>query len=135
MENELIITRDIVEKYENKFFKNDDLKLFEDAFNEVFPHGAKISEIPKLIPELEEDYSHFVDWLLQQVPPTDTPVVVDTLQDSIVHNGDVIVKGDVIIDDNSEFSIYIKGKIKFEGKLEINTNRIPIYANINKSDS
>lgn len=135
MENELIITRDIVEKYENKFFENDDLKLFEDAFNEVFPHGAKISEIPKLIPELEEDYSHFVDWLLQQVPPTDTPVVVDTLQDSIVHNGDVIVKGDVIIDDNSEFSIYIKGKIKFEGKLEINTNRIPIYVNINKSDT
>ena len=135
MENELIITRDIVEKYENKFFKNDDLKLFEDAFNEVFPHGAKISEIPKLIPELEEDYSHFVDWLLQQVPPTDTPVVVDTLQDSIVHNGDVIVKGDVIIDDNSEFSIYIKGKIKFEGKLEINTNQIPIYVNINKSDT
>ena len=135
MENELIITRDIVEKYENKFFENDDLKLFEDAFNEVFPHGAKISEIPKLIPELEEDYSHFVDWLLQQVPPTDTPVVVDTLQDSIVHNGDLIVKGDVIIDDNSEFSIYIKGKIKFEGKLEINTNRIPIYVNINKSDT
>ena len=135
MENELIITRDIVEKYENKFFENNDLKLFEDAFNEVFPHGAKISEIPKLIPELEEDYSHFVDWLLQQVPPTDTPVVVDTLQDSIVHNGDVIVKGDVIIDDNSEFSIYIKGKIKFEGKLEINTNRIPIYVNINKSDT
>ena len=135
MENELIITRAIVEKYENKFFKNDDLKLFEDAFNEVFPHGAKISEIPKLIPELEEDYSHFVDWLLQQVPPTDTPLVVDTLQDSIVHNGDVIVKGDVIIDDNSEFSIYIKGKIKFEGKLEINTNRIPIYVNINKSDT
>lgn len=135
MENELIITRDIVEKYENKFFKNDDLKLFEDAFNEVFPHGAKISEIPKLIPELEEDYSHFVDWLLKQVPPTDTPVVVDTLQDSIVHNGDVIVKGDVIIDDNSEFSIYIKGKIKFEGKLEINTNQIPIYVNINKSDT
>ena len=131
MENELIITRAIVEKYENKFFENDDLKLFEDAFNEVFPHGAKISEIPKLIPELEEDYSHFVDWLLQQVPPTDTPVVVDTLQDSIVHNGDVIVKGDVIIDDNSEFSIYIKGKIKFEGKLEINTVEIPIYANIN----
>ncbi|WP_367481919.1 hypothetical protein ABX022_10100 [Snodgrassella alvi] len=135
MENELIITRDIVEKYENKFFENDDLKLFEDAFNKVFPHGAKISEIPKLIPELEEDYSHFVDWLLQQVPPTDTPVVVDTLQDSIVHNGDVIVKGDVIIDDNSEFSIYIKGKIKFEGKLEINTNQIPIYVNINKSDT
>ena len=133
MKNELIITRDIVKKYENKFFKNDDLKLFEDAFNEVFPHGTKISEIPKLIPELEEDYSHFVDWLLQQVPPTDTPIVLDTLQDSIVHNGDVIVKGDVIIDDNSEFSIYIKGKIKFEGKLEINTAEIPIYANINKS--
>ena len=131
MENELIITRDIVEKYENKFFKNDDLKLFEDAFNEVFPNGAKISEIPKLIPELEKDYSHFVDWLLQQVPPTDTPIVLDTLQNSIVHNGDVIVKGDVIIDDNSEFSIYIKGKIKFEGKLEINTVEIPIYANIN----
>ncbi|WP_367454751.1 hypothetical protein ABX042_12945 [Snodgrassella alvi] len=131
MENELIITRDIVEKYENEFFKNDDLKLFEDAFNEVFPHGAKISEIPKLIPELEEDYSHFVGWLLKQVPPTDTPIVLDTLQDSIVHNGDLIVKGDVIIDDNSEFSIYIKGKIKFEGKLEINTAEIPIYANIN----
>ena len=131
MENELIITRDIVEKYENKFFKNDDFKLFEDAFNEVFPHGAKISEIPKLIPELEDDYSYFVGWLLKQVPLTDTPIVLDTLQNSIVHNGDVIVKGDVIIDDNSEFSIYIKGKIKFEGKLEINTAEIPIYANIN----
>lgn len=131
MENELIITRDIFEKYENKFFKNDDLKLFEDAFNEVFPHGAKISEIPKLIPELDDDYPDFVDWLLRQVPSTDTPVVLDTLQDSIVHNGDLIVKGDVIIDDNSEFSIYIKGKIKFEGKLEINTAEIPIYANIN----
>ena len=135
MENELIITRDIFEKYENKFFENDDLKLVKDAFNEVFPHGAKISEIPKLIPELEEDYSSFAEWLLQQVPPTDTPIVLDTLQDSIVHNGDIIVKGDVIIDDNSEFSIYIKGKIKFEGKLEINTVEIPIYANINKSDT
>ena len=127
MENELIITREIVEKY--------DLKFVVDTFNEVFPHGAKISEIPKLIPELEEDYPYFVDWLLQQVPSTDTPVVVDTLQNSIVHNGDLIVKGDVIIDDNSEFSIYIKGKIKFEGKLEINTVEIPIYANINKSDT
>ena len=56
--------------------------------------------------------------------------MVDTLQDSIVHNGDVIVKGDVIIDDHSKFSIYIKGQIKFEGKLEINTDQIPIYANI-----
>ncbi|PIT32627.1 hypothetical protein [Snodgrassella alvi] len=135
MENELIITRDIVEKYENKFIENDDRKFVVDTFNEVFPHGAKISEMPKLIPELDDDYPDFVDWLLQQVPPTDTPVVVDTLQDSIVHNGDVIVKGDVIIDDNSEFSIYIKGKIKFEGKLEINTNQIPIYVNINKSDT
>ena len=125
MENELIITRAIVEKYYIKFVV--------DTFNDVFPHGAKISEIPKLIPELEEDYSYFVDWLLQQVPPTDTPVVLDTLQDSIVHNGDIIVKGNVIIDNNSEFSIYIKGKIKFEGKLEINTAEIPIYANINKS--
>lgn len=131
MENELIITRDIVEKYENKFIENDDRKFVIYTFNEVFPHGAKISEIPKLIPELEDDYSYFVDWLLKQVPPTDTPVVLDTLQDSIVHNGDVIVKGDVIIDENSEFSIYIKGKIKFEGKLEINTVEIPIYANIN----
>ncbi|WP_367425827.1 hypothetical protein ABX026_01410 [Snodgrassella alvi] len=131
MENELIITRAIVEKYENKFIENDDRKFVVDTFNEVFPHGAKISEIPKLIPELEDDYSYFVGWLLKQVPPTDTPIVVDTLQDSIVHNGDVIVKGDVIIDDNSEFSIYIKGKIKFEGKLEINTAEIPIYANIN----
>ncbi|WP_367414143.1 hypothetical protein [Snodgrassella alvi] len=131
MENELIITRAIVEKYENKFIENDDRKFVVDTFNEVFPHGAKISEIPKLIPELEDDYSYFVGWLLKQVPPTDTPIVVDTLQDSIVHNGDLIVKGDVIIDDNSEFSIYIKGKIKFEGKLEINTAEIPIYANIN----
>jgi len=135
MENELIITREIVEKYENKFIENDDRKFVVDTFNEVFPHGAKISEIPKLIPELEEDYSSFAEWLLQQVPPTDTPIVLDTLQDSIVHNGDIIVKGDVIIDDNSEFSIYIKGKIKFEGKLEINTVEIPIYANINKSDT
>ena len=133
MENELIITRDIVEKYDMNFFIDNKFVIY--TFNEVFPHGAKISEIPKLIPELEEDYSHFVDWLLQQVPPTDTPLVLDTLQDSIVHNGDVIVKGDVIIDDNSEFSIYIKGKIKFEGKLEINTAEIPIYANINKSDT
>lgn len=131
MENELIITRDIVEKYENKFIENDVRKFVVDTFNEVFPHGAKISEIPKLIPELEEDYSSFAYWLLKQVPPTDTPLVLDTLQDSIVHNGDIIVKGDVIIDDNSEFSIYIKGKIKFEGKLEINTVEIPIYANIN----
>ena len=131
MENELIITRDIVEKYENKFIENDDRKFVVDTFNEVFPHGAKISEMPKLIPELDDDYPDFVDWLLRQVPSTDTPVVLDTLQDSIVHNGDVIVKGDVIIDDNSEFSIYIKGKIKFEGKLEINTNQIPIYVNIN----
>nr|WP_279032613.1 hypothetical protein [Snodgrassella alvi] len=127
MENELIITRDIVEKHY--------LKSVVDTFNEVFPHGAKISEIPKLIPELDNEYPYFVDWLLQRVPPTDTPIVLDTLQDSIVHNGDIIVKGDVIIDDNSEFSIYIKGKIKFEGKLEINTVEIPIYANINKSDT
>ena len=128
MENELIITRDIVEEY------YDDDVVFE--FNIMFPDGAKISEIPKLIPELEKrSYSYFAEWLLKQVPPTDTPIVLDTLQDSIVHNGDVIVKGDVIIDDNSEFSIYIKGKIKFEGKLEINTVKIPIYANINKSDT
>lgn len=132
MENELIITRDIVEKYDMNFFIDNKFVIY--TFNEVFPHGAKISEIPKLIPELDDDYPDFVDWLLKQVPPTDTPVVIDTLQDSIVHNGDLIVKGDVIIDDNSEFSIYIKGKIKFEGKLEINTNQIPIYANINKSD-
>lgn len=122
MENELIITRDILEKYSDKYIV--------EIFNEVFPHGARISEIPKLILELETEYSYFVDWLLRQVPPTDTPVVVDTLQDSIVHNGDVIVKGDVIIDDHSKFSIYIKGQIKFEGKLEINTDQIPIYANI-----
>lgn len=123
MENELIITRDILEKYSDKYIV--------EIFNEVFPNGARISEIPKLILELEEeDYSYFVYWLLEQVSPTDTPVVVDTLQDSIVHNGDVIVKGDVIIDDHSEFSIYIKGQIKFEGKLEINTDQIPIYANI-----
>ena len=132
MENELIITRTIVEKYDLKFI---DDKFVIDTFNEKFPRGAKISEIPKLIPELDEDYPYFVDWLLQQVPSTDTPVVVDTLQNSIVHNGDLIVKGDVIIDDNSKFSIYIKGKIKFEGKLEINTNPIPIYTNINSPSS
>nr|WP_303832284.1 hypothetical protein [Snodgrassella alvi] len=72
-----------------------------------------------------------VYWLIQQVTPTNIPVVVDTLKASIVHDGDVIVKKDIIIDNCSEFSIYIKGKIKFEGKLEINTVEIPIYANIN----
>ena len=69
--------------------------------------------------------------VISQVPLTNTPIVLDTLKASIVHDGDIIVKKDIIIDNCSEFSIYIKGKIKFEGKLEINTDQIPIYANLN----
>ena len=108
MENELIITREIVEKY--------DLKFVVDTFNEVFPHGAKISEIPKLIPELEEDYPDFAYWLLEQVPPTDITLEFDTLQDNIFYNGPIHVKGDVNLVNTQ---IDIIGSLKIDGKLTI----------------
>ena len=108
MENELIITRAIVEKYYIKFVV--------DTFNEVFPHGAKISEITKLIPELEDDYSSFAEWLLQQVPPTDITLEFDTLQDNIFYNGPIHVKGDVNLVNTG---IDLIGSLKIDGKLTI----------------
>ncbi|KES11201.1 Integral membrane protein CcmA involved in cell shape determination [Snodgrassella alvi SCGC AB-598-O11] len=108
MENELIITRDIVEKYYIKFVV--------DTFNDIFPHGAKISEITKLIPELEDDYSSFAEWLLQQVPPTDITLEFDTLQDNIFYNGPIHVKGDVNLVNTG---IDLIGSLKIDGKLTI----------------
>ena len=113
MENELIITRDIVEKYDIKFV---DIKFVVDTFNDIFPHGAKISEITKLIPELEEDYSSFAEWLLQQVPPTDITLEFDTLQDNIFYNGPIHVKGDVNLVNTG---IDLIGSLKIDGKLTI----------------
>ena len=120
MENELIITRDIFEKYSNKYIV--------DIFNEVFPHGARISEIPKLIPELEEDYSDFAEWLLKQVPPTDITLEFDTLQDNIFYNGPIHVKGDVNLVNTG---IDLIGSLKIDGKLTIIGTGI-VYAD--KSD-
>ena len=108
MENELIITRAIVEKYYIKFVV--------DTFNDVFPHGAKISEITKLIPELEEDYPYFAEWLLKQVPPTDITLEFDTVQDNIFYNGPIHVKGDVNLVNTG---IDLIGKLKIDGKLTI----------------
>jgi len=113
MKNELIITRDIVEKYENKFIENDDRKFVIYTFNEVFPHGAKVTDIPKLIPELDDDYPYFAEWLLKELPFNEVPLELDTLQDGLFYNGNVHLKSHAHIPNTS----LIKGELIINGKL------------------
>ena len=105
MENELIITREIVEEY------YDDDIIFE--FNIMFPDGAKISEIPKLIPELDDDYPYFAEWLLKELPFNEVPLELDTLQDGLFYNGNVHLKSHTHIPNTS----LIKGELIINGKL------------------
>lgn len=110
MENELIVTRDIVEKYH---FKED-----VDAFNEVFPRGAKVTDIPKLIPYLEKEgnyrYRLFAEWLLNELPFNNENFIIDgDFCGNIFYNGPVWVKRYAHI----RHSAFIKGTFKINARL------------------
>ena len=112
MEKEIRITRDIVKDYE--------IKTVVDTFNKIFPHGAKISEITKLVPNLGVDYSYFAEWLLEEkLTFNETILEFDTVQNNIFHNGNVHVKSDVNLVNTQ---IDIMGSLKIDGKLIIGDN-------------
>lgn len=108
METELTITHDIIEKFR--------IKCVVNTFNIVFPYGAKITDVPKLLPKIGSYYySLFVKWLLNQLPFNNKILIIDgNICDNLFYNGDVIVKGDIELK-----RAYIKGNLNVDGTLTI----------------
>ena len=109
VENEFIITRDIVEKFR--------LESFVDTFNKVFPDGAKVTDIPKLISHIDGNYYYrlFVQLLLNELPFNNKILVVDgNTCENLFYNGDIRIEGNAKVN-----RIYIKGNLVIDGNLII----------------
>lgn len=108
METELTITRDIIKKFR--------ISCIVNTFNIVFPYGAKITDIPKLLPKIGSYYySLFVKWLLNELSFNNKTLIIDgNTCDNLFYNGDVIVKGDIELK-----RAYIKGNLNVDGILTI----------------
>lgn len=96
-----------------------EMKACEDglrAFKHHFPNGGEALEVLKRCGELgyeELDYIDFGEWLVDNLPPIYTPLVLNNLIGSLFYPNDVHIKGDL----STQGRIYIKGSLKVDGKL------------------
>ena len=84
------------------------------AFRKDFPNGGEALEVLKRCGEL--DYIDFGEWLVDCLPPTYPPLVLNTSIGSLFYPNDVHIKGDM----STQGCIYIKGSLKVDGKLTVN---------------
>ena len=94
-----------------------EMKACEDglrAFKHHFPNGGEALEVLKRCGEL--DYTEFGKWLIDSLPLTYPPLVLNTLIGNLFYPGDVHIKGDV----STQEVICIKGNLKVDGKLTVN---------------
>ncbi|ORF01474.1 hypothetical protein BGI05_08360 [Snodgrassella alvi] len=90
------------------------------AFEQHFPNGGEALEVLKRCEEL--NYIDFGEWLVDCLPPTYPPLVLNTSIGSLFYPNDVHIKGDM----STQGRIYIKGSLKVDGKLTVNK-----YGNVN----
>ncbi|ORF05894.1 hypothetical protein BGI03_09000 [Snodgrassella alvi] len=94
-----------------------EMKACEDglrAFKHHFPNGGEALEVLKRCGEL--DYTEFGKWLIDSLPLTYPPLVLNTLIGNLFYPNDVHIKGDM----STQGRIYIKGSLKVDGKLTVN---------------
>ena len=84
------------------------------AFKQHFPNGGEALEVLKRCGEL--GYTEFGMWLVDCLPSTCPPLVLNTFVGNLFYPNDVHIKGDV----STEGLIYIKGNLKVDGKLTVN---------------
>lgn len=105
-EEEFIVTQKWLE--ENGAYEDD----IQD-FRKYFPNGGEALEVLKWCGEL--DYIYFGEWLVDWLPPTYPPLVLNNLIGNLFYPNDVHIKGDV-----STQECCIRGSFKVDGKLTIN---------------
>ena len=84
------------------------------AFKKHFPNGGEALEVLKRCGEL--DYTEFGEWLVDSLPLTYPPLVLNNLIGNLFYPGDIHIKGDLF----TQGRIYIKGSLKVGGKLTVN---------------
>lgn len=84
------------------------------AFKKDFPNGGEALEVLKRCGEL--NYIDFGEWLVDCLPPTYPPLVLNTLIGNLFYPNDVHIKGDI----STQGVIRIKGSLKVDGKLTVN---------------
>ena len=109
-EEEFIITREWLEEMRA-------CKAGLQAFKQHFPNGGKILEVLKRCEEL--GYKDFGIWLVDCLPPTYPPLVLNNLIGNLFYPGDVHIKGDI----STQGLICIKGNLKVDGKLTVSEYR------------
>ncbi|MBI0097212.1 MULTISPECIES: polymer-forming cytoskeletal protein [unclassified Snodgrassella] len=120
-EKQLIVTEKWLEK---NGARKDELQTFKKHF----PNGGEALEILKQCEEL--DYRYFGEWLVDHLPPTYPPLVLNTLIDSLFYPNDIHIKGDVSI----QKFIHIKGILKIDGKLTVNKQQSVLAAFVNADE-
>lgn len=105
-EEEFIVTQKWLE--ENGAYEDD----IQD-FRKYFPNGGEALEVLKWCGEL--DYIYFGEWLVDHLPPTYPPLVLNNLIGNLFYPNDVHIKGVV-----STQECCIRGSFKVDGKLTIN---------------
>ena len=106
-EKQFIVTEKWLE--ENGAYEDD----IQD-FKQHFPNGGEALEVLKRCEEL--DYRDFGEWLVDWLPPTYPPLVLNTFVGNLFYPNDVHIKGDI----STQGLIYTKGSLKVDGKLTIN---------------
>ena len=107
VKEEFIVTEKWLEK--NGAYEDD----IQD-FKQHFPNGGEALEVLKRCEEL--DYRDFGEWLVDWLPPTYPPLVLNTFVGNLFYPNDVHIKGDI----STQGRIYIKGSLKVDGKLTAN---------------
>ena len=106
VKEEFIVTEKWLEK--NGAYEDD----IQD-FKQHFPNGGEALEVLKRCEEL--DYTDFGEWLVDHLPPTYPPLVLNNLIGNLFYPNDVHIKGDVFTQE-----CCIRGSFKVDGKLTIN---------------
>ena len=97
------------------------------AFKNHFPNGGEALEVLKWCGEL--DYRDFGRWLVDFLPPTYPPLVLNNLIGSLFYPNDVHIKGDV-----STQECCIRGSFKVDGKLTIDKQQRVFAAFVNANE-
>lgn len=98
------------------------------AFKKHFPNGGEALEILERCGEL--GYRGFGEWLVDHLPLTYPPLVLNTFVGNFFYPNNVHIKGDLSI----QGFTYIKGGLKVDGKLTVNNQQSVLATFVNADE-
>ena len=98
------------------------------AFKKHFLNGGEALKVLKRCGEL--GYRDFGEWLVDHLPLTYPPLVLNTFVGNLFYPNDVHIKGDLSI----QGFTYIKGGLKVDGKLTVNNQQSVLATFVNADE-